>query len=101
LLLYLPGDPTKGAFDVTKVPFEPPTLSAAECRKLVNGCDHGGVRIAPVPLQLLPKSMASPSLLAHITTAKFDDGLPLTRQSKQFERLGLTNMGVPARWACG
>ena len=57
--------------------------------KYASGCDHGGVKIAPVPLQLLPKSMASPSLLAHITTAKFVDGLPLTRQSKQFERLGL------------
>jgi transposase len=62
--------------------------------KYASGCDHGGVKIAPVPLQLLPKSMASPSLLAHITTAKFDDGLPLTRQSKQFERLGLPNMGA-------
>ena len=57
--------------------------------KYASGCEHGGVKIAPVPLQLLPKSMASPSLLAHITTAKFVDGLPLTRQSKQFERLGL------------
>jgi transposase len=57
--------------------------------KYASGCDHSGVKIAPVALQLLPKSMASPSLLAHITTAKFVDGLPLTRQSKQFERLGL------------
>jgi len=57
--------------------------------KYAHGCGHEGVKIAPVALQLLPKSMASPSLLAHITTAKFDDGLPLTRQSKQFERLGL------------
>jgi len=66
--------------------------------KYASGCDHAGVKIAAVPLQLLPKSMASPSLLAHITTAKFDDGLPLTRQSKQFERLGLdlgaSTMGV-------
>lgn len=62
--------------------------------KYASGCDHGGVKIAPVPLQLLPKSMASASLLAHITTAKFDDGLPLTRQSKQFERLGLPNMSA-------
>ena len=63
--------------------------------KYARGCDHqDGVKIAPVPLQLLPKSMASPSLLAHITTAKFVDGLPLTRQAKQFERLGLNNMGA-------
>jgi transposase len=53
-------------------------------------CCHAGVKIAPVPLQLLPKSMATPSLLAHITTAKFVDGLPLYRQEPQFNRLGIT-----------
>lgn len=56
-------------------------------------CCHEGVKIAPPPAQLLPKSMASPSLLAHITTAKFVDGLPLTRQSNQFARLQL-NLGA-------
>ena len=35
------------------------------------------VSIAPVPTQLFPKSLATPSLLAHIVTAKFVDGLPL------------------------
>jgi len=55
-------------------------------------CCHQGVKIAPLPPRLLPKSMASSSLLAHITTTKFVDGLPLTRQSKQFERLGV-NLG--------
>ena len=55
-------------------------------------CCHEGVKIAPLPPRLLPKSMATPSLLAHITTAKFVDGLPLTRQSQQFERLGV-NLG--------
>jgi transposase len=38
------------------------------------------VSIAPVPVQLFPKSLATPSLLAHIVTAKFVDGLPLYRQ---------------------
>jgi len=43
--------------------------------------------------------MASPSLLAHITTAKFVDGIPLTRQSKQFERLGLSlNAATMGTW---
>ena len=37
-------------------------------------CCHQGVKIAAVPVQLLPKSLASPSMLAHITTAKFVDG---------------------------
>jgi transposase len=56
-------------------------------------CCHQGVKIAPLPAQLLPKSMAAPSLLAHITTAKFVDGTPLTRQSAQLARLGL-NLGA-------
>ena len=57
------------------------------------------VKIAPVPPQLLPKSMASASLLAHITTAKYVDGLPLTRQSRQFERLNVTiGPGTMALW---
>ena len=56
-------------------------------------CCHQGVKTAPLPAQLLPKSLAAPSLLAHITTAKFVDGTPLTRQSGQFARLGL-NLGA-------
>ena len=53
-------------------------------------CCHQGVKIAPVRLALFPKSLATPSLLAHITTAKFVDGLPLYRQEAQFARLGVT-----------
>jgi transposase len=47
------------------------------------------VTIAPVPAQILPKSLATPSLLAHIATAKFVDGIPLYRQEGQFDRLGI------------
>ncbi len=53
-------------------------------------CCRQGVRLAPVPAQLLPKSLASPALLAHIVTAKYVDGLPLHRQEAQWERLGVT-----------
>lgn len=49
-----------------------------------------GVKIAPVPLSIFPKSLASPALLAHIATAKFVDHLPLYRQETQFARLGVT-----------
>lgn len=52
-------------------------------------CCHERVAIAPVPEQLLPKSLATASLLAHIATAKFVDGLPLYRQESQFARLGV------------
>ncbi len=53
-------------------------------------CCRQGVQIAPTPLTLFPKSLATPALLAHIVTAKFVDGLPLYRQETQFERLGVT-----------
>ena len=53
-------------------------------------CCHAGVKIAPVPLSIFPKSLASPALLAHIATAKFVDHLPLYRQETQFARLGVT-----------
>lgn len=52
------------------------------------GCD-GCLKLAAKPAQILPKSNASPSLLAHIVTAKYVDGLPLHRQQKQFARLGI------------
>jgi transposase len=47
------------------------------------------VKIAPVPLQLVPKSIATPSLLSHIFVSKFCDSLPFYRQEQQFRRLGL------------
>jgi transposase len=52
-------------------------------------CCRQGVMIAPVPPHILPKSKASPSLLAHIVTAKYVDALPLHRQEVQFARLGV------------
>jgi transposase len=52
-------------------------------------CCKSGVWIAPVPAQLLPKSLATPALLAHIITAKFVDGIPLYRQESQLARLGV------------
>lgn len=52
-------------------------------------CCRQRLAIAPVPVTLFPKSLATPSLLAHIVTAKFVDGLPLHRQEAQFARLGV------------
>ncbi|MGH8278961.1 MAG: IS66 family transposase zinc-finger binding domain-containing protein, partial [Gammaproteobacteria bacterium] len=37
------------------------------------------VRTAPLPAQPIPKSLASPGLLAHITVSKYQDALPLCR----------------------
>src|SRR5512144_337959 len=52
-------------------------------------CESGGVQTAPKPPQPIPKSLASPGLLAWIVTAKIADGLPLYRQEAIFRRLGI------------
>ena len=59
--------------------------------KRCEGVDDDGptVKIAPVPLQLIPKSIATEGLLAHIAISKFADALPLYRQQKIFNRLGV------------
>jgi transposase len=47
---------------------------------------HQGVTVAAAVKNILPKSNASPSLLAHVVTSKFDDGLPIFRICRQLER---------------
>lgn len=60
------------------------------CKNCEGVQDNGAtVSIAPVHAQILPKSIASPGLLAHIITAKFTDHLPFYRQEKQFSRIGV------------
>lgn len=62
--------------------------------------DGPTVRIAPAPIQLIPKSNATAGLLAHILTCKFADALPLYRQQKIFARLGLDlSRSTMANWA--
>jgi transposase len=48
-----------------------------------------GVVVAPPPASPIPKSLATPSLLAHVATSKYVDALPLYRQEKIFQRLGI------------
>lgn len=47
------------------------------------------ILIAPVPARILPRSIATPSLLASVLTGKFCDALPFYRQEKMFLRFGL------------
>lgn len=52
-------------------------------------CCREGVRIAPVPVSLLPKANVGASLLAHLVANKFVDGIPIYRTCGQLERLNL------------
>ena len=60
--------------------------------------DEPAITIAPLPEQLIPKSIATPGLLAHVITAKFVDALPFYRQEGQFSRLGID---LPRSTMCG
>lgn len=61
-------------------------------KKYACPCCQGHLLTAALPPQPIPKSNASPGLLAYVATSKFLDALPLYRQSKQFERFGI---GLP------
>ncbi len=52
-------------------------------------CGEGGVRTAELPLQPLPKSNASPNLLAHVLVSKYLDHVPLHRTERIFARHGI------------
>ena len=68
-----------------------PKYACAEC--------HDGVKVAAAVKSILPKSNASASLLAHLVTSKFDDGLPLYRICRQMERQDvLLSPGTVGTW---
>jgi len=47
------------------------------------------MKIAPVPAQIIEKSIVTPGLLAFVLVAKFCDAIPFYRQEKQFARIGV------------
>jgi transposase/ElaB/YqjD/DUF883 family membrane-anchored ribosome-binding protein len=73
-------------------------------KKYACPCCEAHVKTAEAPLQPIPKSNASPGLLAYIVTSKFLDALPLYRQSKMLQRIGVEiARGTLAAWVirCG
>ena len=71
--------------------FIPATVEIVRHIRPKYGCPSckQGVKIAPMPKLPIPKSFATASLLAHVATSKYVDGLPLYRQEKIFQRLGI------------
>ena len=68
--------------------FEPPKISVEKHIRLTYVCEerHEAPITAPAPPVILPRSMASASLLAHVIKSKFDLGLPLYRVSQDLTR---------------
>jgi transposase len=76
------GEITSEQFDL--IPARAQVLSHVRFKYACRACEgtsHEGPAVvtATMPAQPIPKSNASPGLLAHIATAKFADGLPLYR----------------------
>ena len=68
--------------------------------KSCEGVEDDGptVKIAPLPPQIIPKSIATAGLLAHIITSKFDYALPFYRQEKILRQMGID---LPRSTLCG
>jgi len=64
-----------------------PKYACRNCEGLED--DGPAVSIAPLPARLIPKSMATSGLQAHVLASKFADGLPFYRQEKMFARMGV------------
>lgn len=95
-----------GSVDSEQLDIVPATVQVLrhERRKYACPCCKQYVKTAPMTPQPIPKSQASPGLLAYIATGKYVDGLPLYRQTQQLERLGLEcSRTTLARWmvSCG
>lgn len=79
-----------------------PTCTSDELAALVASDPRtaGAVIVtAPMPPRLIDRSYATPSLIAHIASDKFCDGLPLHRQEDRFARLGVPiDRGTMCRW---
>jgi transposase len=84
----------------------PVTIHVLRHQRLKYACPRckAFIKTAPMPAHPIPKSQASPGLLAFIATGKYVDALPLYRQAKQLERIGLEcSRTTLARWMvrCG
>jgi len=71
--------------------FTPPKISVEQHVRPTYVCEvrHEAPITAPAPRGAPPKSLASPSLLAHVIKSKFDLGLPIYRVSRDLTRYGV------------
>ena len=69
------------------------------CRMCEQNNTHTPIKIADVPASPIPKSMATPSLLAQVIVQKYQFALPLYRQEVLFKQLDIDlNRKTLAAW---
>jgi len=67
--------------------------------RTVDAQGNVALETTPMPKETFPRSLAAPSLLAHIVVDKFCDGLPLHRMEDRFARDGVPlDRGTMCRW---
>ena len=80
------GEETSEQLDV--IPAKVQVLQHVRFKYACKTCEEG-VKTTPLTPQPIPKSNASPGLLAHIAVAKYQDALPLHRQEAILGRAGI------------
>ncbi|GAB4352135.1 MAG: IS66 family transposase [Methylohalobius crimeensis] len=80
------GEETSEQLDI--IPAKVRVLVNVRTKYACRQCENG-VQTAPLPAQPIPKSKASPGLLAHVAVAKYQDALPLYRQEALLKRSGV------------
>lgn len=76
----------------SEIEYQPARLFQKDYVRMKYSCTscHDGVAIAKAPERPLEDARCGPGLLAHVAVSKFQDHLPLYRQERIFERVGLS-----------
>jgi transposase len=83
------------------VPAKVQVLRHVRVKYACPGCEQC-IKTAALPEHILPKTNASPGLLAQLVTSKYVDSLPLYRQEAMFERHGVRlPRATQAAWMIG
>ena len=81
--------------------FIPATVQVIKHIRLTYACKacEETIKTAPVPKSPIPKSIATPGLLAHVLVSKYADHMPLYRQEGILQRFGIElSRGTLASW---
>ena len=96
-----PRSAARSANKSTTIPLKFKCCAISGLNTPAPGCEQC-VRTAALPEHILPKTNASPGLLAHLVTSKYVDFLPLYRQEAMFERYGVRlQRATQAAWIIG
>lgn len=94
--LKLIGEEVSEKLDI--VPAKIKVIKTIRKKYACSKCEES-LKVAPLPVELLPKTIATPGLIAWIATSKYVDGLPLYRIENVSERHGIElKRNTMSRW---